>query len=97
MVREFWIQRTLVTKGQTVVSQYSVHTEWTAQMASDEYHHGDEIIRVVERPDDYVLITRDEFRKALEYGMDYAVTKKNIIDVATEYLFGPNAGRDGRE
>lgn len=47
--REFWIRRSLVTKGNKVVEVYEVHTEYSARLASDEYHHGDEIIHVIEK------------------------------------------------
>lgn len=33
-------------------------------------------------------ITRKQFREAMEYGLDNAVMKGNMIDVATNYLFG---------
>jgi hypothetical protein len=37
---------------------------------------------------DLKTVTRDQFRKAMEYGIDNASMKGNMIDVATEYLFG---------
>lgn len=47
-----------------------------------------------------VWISRSEFREAMEYGIDNAVTKKNMLDVAIEYIFGehlPAAEQKGEE
>jgi hypothetical protein len=44
---------------------------------------------VFDRPPGNIIITRKMFREAMEYGIDNAAMKGNMIDVATEYLFGP--------
>lgn len=62
-VREFWIQRTLVTEGSKVVERYKVQLN-DEGLEADNYNHGDEYWHVIEKSAYDILIQALESAKA---------------------------------
>lgn len=88
-MRQWWIGRTAGGFDKWLTAKHPDEQECiNCFISSDESEECVEYIPVQEILPDTVTITRQEFREAMEYGINYAMSKKNMIITAANYLFG---------